>query len=188
MSAALEAAAVALGLTYLLLAVREQRLCWVAGGASSLLFLWLFQRAALPAQALLQGYYVAVAVHGWWHWGAADGDGAALAIRHWNARKHALALAALLLLTALSLALREAPGTVALLDTAIGWGSVLATWMVARKVLENWLYWIVIDSAAALLYLYSALPATAALYLLYTLIAVHGWRRWRLQYLRSSAA
>ncbi|MEM6774728.1 MAG: nicotinamide mononucleotide transporter, partial [Pseudomonadota bacterium] len=65
----LEAVAVALGLLYLVLAIREQRSGWVAGGLASLLFLLLFWRASLPMQALLQVYYVLVSIHGFLHWG-----------------------------------------------------------------------------------------------------------------------
>jgi len=60
--------------------------------------------------------------------------------------------------------------------------------MVARKILETWLYWIVIDSAATLLYLYSELPLAAALYFLYTLLAIQAWRQWRLSFLHASGA
>jgi nicotinamide mononucleotide transporter len=183
-----EAVAVLLGLAYLLLAVREQRLCWLAGGLSSLLFAWLFQRAALPAQALLQAYYVAVAVHGWWHWGRDSGATTALSVRRWRPGIHLLVLGAVGVATLCTLAALGDYGMRALLDTALAWGSVVATWMVARKILENWLYWIVIDSIACLLYLDSSLPATAGLYALYALIAVFGWRRWRAHFRQESGA
>ena len=66
------------------------------------------------------------------------------------------------------------------LDAAIAWGSVLTTWMVARKVLENWLYWVVLDSAAAVLAAWQGLAATALLFLLYTALALRGyWQRRR---------
>lgn len=182
MSTPAEIAAVGLGLLYLVLAVREQRLCWLAGGVSSALFLWVFWKAALPMQALLQVYYIAVAVHGWLHWGGDRGD-TALPVRRWPLRWHLLSLSAVALATVLSQWLRGAlDDPRAWLDSATSWGSVLATWLVARKVLENWVYWIVIDSAAALLYLGSGLPATAALFVLYTLIALQGLRQWLKSY------
>jgi nicotinamide mononucleotide transporter len=64
-------------------------------------------------------------------------------------------------------------------DAAIAWGSVLATWMVARKVLENWLYWVVLDFAMALLAAWQGLAATALLFLLYTALALRGYWQWR---------
>jgi nicotinamide mononucleotide transporter len=64
-------------------------------------------------------------------------------------------------------------------DALTACGSVFATWLVARKVLENWLYWIVLDSAAAGLYWSQGLYATALLFVLYSAIAVQGYRSWR---------
>ena len=183
----IEGAGVLFGIAYLLLAIREQRLCWVAGGISSLLFLYLFTVSALPAQALLQGYYIAVSAHGWWHWGRDDGSLEGLAIQRWTAPQHLLAVASLAALSALTLYFREEINSIAVLDVSIAWSSVLATWMVARKVLENWIYWILIDAAAAGLYLASALPATAGLYVVFTLLAIQGWRQWFHRYRLANA-
>ena len=61
-------------------------------------------------------------------------------------------------------------------DAAIAWASVLTTWLVARKLIENWLYWIAIDLVAAALYWSQGLHATAVLYLLYAALAVRGYR------------
>lgn len=177
-----EGVAVVLGLIYLVLAIRERRLCWVAGGSSSLLFMWLFSVSGLPAQALLQGYYVAVSVHGWWHWGRDDGAAPALSIQRWSALRHLAAIATICGVSAVTLYLRENPDGIAALDITIGWSSVLATWMVARKVLESWIYWIVIDCAATGLYFFSELPATAGLYLVFTLLAIQGLRQWSQRY------
>jgi nicotinamide mononucleotide transporter len=187
------------GAAYLLGAVLQWRSCWLAGGLSAALFLVLFWRSNLPYQSLLQVYYLLVAVHGWIHWGAGDGAArpgpgqaevdpmreaapatAALPVQRWPLRWHLAAIAGVLLLALLSLALRAGPATpLAALDALTAWGSVLATWLVARKVLENWLYWIVIDAAAVYLYWHSGLAGTAALFAIYTVIAVFGWIRWR---------
>jgi nicotinamide mononucleotide transporter len=63
-------------------------------------------------------------------------------------------------------------------DATIAWGSVLATWMLARKVIENWLYWIVLDGAAAVLYWTQGLYATAVLFVVYAVLAMRGYRGW----------
>jgi nicotinamide mononucleotide transporter len=59
--------------------------------------------------------------------------------------------------------------------------------MVARKILENWLYWVVIDSASIYLYLDRELYLTALLFLAYIVIAVFGYRQWLLHYRSLSA-
>ncbi|MFU8764552.1 MAG: nicotinamide mononucleotide transporter, partial [Haliea sp.] len=73
------------------------------------------------------------------------------------------------------------------LDSFTTWGSILTTWMVARKILENWLYWLVIDSASIYLYLERGLTLTAALFAVYLIIVVFGYRRWLRQYRLQSA-
>jgi nicotinamide mononucleotide transporter len=111
-----------------------------------------------------------------------------LAVTRWPLRWHCVAVVAVLVISGLNVALlRGAPAAVdvsaerwvAVLDAGIAWGSVLTTWMVARKVLENWLYWIVLDLSAAWLYGTQGLYATAALFVLYAVIAVRGYQSWR---------
>jgi nicotinamide mononucleotide transporter len=70
-------------------------------------------------------------------------------------------------------------GAVPYVDALVAWVSVLATWMVARKVLENWLYWVVIDLVAAGLYWTQGFHATTALYLVYVVVAARGFLVWR---------
>ena len=65
------------------------------------------------------------------------------------------------------------------LDSLVTWGSVLITWMVARRVIENWLYWIVVDGIAAYLYYSRGLVATALLFVAYVGIVIHGYMVWR---------
>jgi nicotinamide mononucleotide transporter len=179
-TAALEWLGVVLALGYLLLAVRQQLACWAFAIASSLVYLVVFARAALYMQAALQLFYVAMALYGWWAW-RGDGAGSTLPVTRWTARRH-LALIGLVLAVALPNGAWLASQTEAAApyaDSLITWGSVATTWLVARKVLENWLYWIVLDLAAAALYWSQGLAATAALFVLYAGIAVHGYRRWR---------
>lgn len=182
MSTAAEIAAVVLGLAYLLLAIREQRSCWLFGGAASLLFLAVFWRAGLPMQALLQIYYALIAVHGWLHWGR-DSSVARAAVQRSRPRFH---IGAVLVLLALGIATTGVRGlwmdAQAWMDALSSWGGVLATWMVARKILEAWLYWIVIDALTTVLYIDAGLLPSSSLYALYTVLALIGWRQWRASY------
>ena len=82
---------------------------------------------------------------------------------------------------------RTQGGLVPYVDAFVAWVSVLATWLVARKVLENWLYWIVVDSVAVVLYWSQGLHATAALFVVYVLIAVRGYFAWRADLARPPA-
>jgi len=73
------------------------------------------------------------------------------------------------------------------LDSFTTWGSILTTWMVARKILENWLYWLVIDSVSIYLYLDRELYLTALLFALYLVIVLFGYRKWLLHYRATSS-
>ena len=174
--------AVVLALAYLLLAVRQNPWCWACAAVSSAIYLVLFARGGLVMQAGLQVFYIGMAAYGWRAWrGAAHGAVAALPVSRWSGARHASAAGLVLAATLASGWLVAGPrgGPVPYVDAFVAWASVLATWMVARKVLENWLYWIVIDGVAAALYWSQGFHATAVLFALYVVIAVRGYFAWR---------
>jgi len=182
-----ELLAVALAIAYLLLAVHQNRACWVAALVSTAIFSALFWRVQLPMQSALNFYYMLMAVYGWWQWthgGAADGQ---LPITRWSAARHAVLLALVLAATLVAGRWLDA-GTDAArpyLDSLITWGAVVTTFMVARKVLENWAWWMVINSLAVWLFIDRGMLPTAGLHLAYLAISVFGWRSWLRDY-RSS--
>jgi nicotinamide mononucleotide transporter len=184
-----EALAVLLGIAYLLLAARESLWCWYAAFLGTAIYLVLFWRVQLYLESALQVYYLAMALYGWWHWRRPRAQ-EALPIRRFSAAAHGTAIGAVLALSALSgwLLTRYTDAALPYLDAFTTWGSVVTTWMVARKVLENWLYWIVIDSAAIVLYLDRGLLLTAALFAAYVLIAGGGFLVWRRHYREERAA
>jgi nicotinamide mononucleotide transporter len=179
-----ELAAVLLGIAYLLLAMRESLWCWYAAFVSTAIFLWLFWRVGLLMESALQVYYLAMAVYGWWHWRHGTGGGNELPISRWSGRQHAAAVAGILVASLASGALLARYSSAALpyLDSFTTWGSILTTWMVARKILENWLYWLVIDSVSIYLYLDRALYLTALLFAAYVVIVLFGYRQWLTHY------
>ena len=174
-----EFVAVVLAVAYLLLAIRESVWCWPAGIVSSAIYLVLMARAALYMESSLQVFYIAVSGYGWWRWGRATAQG--LRIRTWSIRQHCAALFAIGMVTVLNgklLALWTA-AALPYVDAFVTWSSILTTWMVAQKILENWLYWFVIDSISVYVYLQRGLPLTAALFGLYLVMIIAGFRRWR---------
>lgn len=174
--------AVAFALAYVLLAIRQHVLCWAASIASSAIFLGLFWRGGLVMQTVLQVFYIVMAVYGWWAW-SHGGKGAEhqRPVTRWPRSRHVTALAVVVVLTLVNgrwIAGREG-GVVPYVDALVTWVSFLATWLVARKVLENWLYWVVIDLVAAGLYFSQGLRATTVLFVIYSVLAVRGYRQWR---------
>jgi nicotinamide mononucleotide transporter len=179
-----EAAAVLLGVAYLLLAVRENICCWYAAFLSTAIFGFLFWDVNLLMESGLQVYYLIMAVYGWWQWRPGSRGAGVLQIQRWRWHSH-LAAAGLVLLLASASGFwlqRNTGAVMPFLDSFTTWGAVLSTWMVARKILENWLYWLLIDSLSIYLYLDRGLYLTALLFLLYIIIAIFGYRQWLQRY------
>ena len=173
-----ELTAVAFGVAYILLAIREHRACWIAGGVSTAIYAVVFWRAALPMQAALQLVYVALSIWGWFAWGRAREPGPP---RRWPAALHVAAIAGVGLATAVSapLAARYALAAAPVADSLGTWASLFATWLLARRVIDTWAWWIAIDLGLGVLFMRQGLLPTGALYLAFALLAVAGWRSWR---------
>jgi len=180
----LELAAVIFAVAYLVLAVRENSLCWYAAGISTLIFLFIFWDVKLYMESGLQIYYLAMAFYGWYQWRGANRETASLRVSKWRAKQHVIALALIATLTLISGSLLNS-GTDAnlpYLDSFTTWASVVTTFMVARKILENWFYWLVIDSVSIYLYLDRELYFTSLLFAIYIVIIFFGWFAWNRSY------
>ena len=175
--AATEIAAVAFGFAYILLAIREQRACWIAGGISSAIYAFVFFDAGLPMQSALQIVYVAMSVYGWVAWGRDAGNRP----RSGSPQLQLLAVAGVAVATAISapLVARYALATAPVADSLGTWASLFATWLLARRYIDTWAWWIVIDTGLAALFASQGLWPTAALYLAYALLAIAGWWSWQ---------
>lgn len=175
-----EGLAVTLAILYLVLVIRENIWCWVAAGVSTLIYLVLFFRVGLYMESALQVFYLGMAGFGWWQWryGGPRHDG--LPITTWPVRKHFINLvviAALTLCSGWALA-RYTDAAFPYLDSATTWAAIATTYMVARKKLENWVYWFVIDAVSIYLYLGRGMTLTALLFALYLVLIVFGYLRW----------
>jgi nicotinamide mononucleotide transporter len=184
-----ELLAVALAIAYLLLAVRQSRWCWVAAFVSTAIFTVLFWNVQLLMQSLLNGYYMAMAVYGWWHWQHGQGEDGELLITRWHLKQHALTLAAIAACAAVSGYLLSTHTEAAwpYLDSLVTWGAVITTFMVARKVLDNWAYWMVINSLAVFLFIDRGMALTALLHIAYLVISIFGWMAWVRDYRRQAS-
>lgn len=186
-NSSLELAAVLFAIAYLLLVVQEKILCWSAALVSTFIFLFIFWQVRLYMESALQIYYIAMAIYGWYHW-TRPGEGAtSLAISRWNYKQHLAAGMLIAVATILSGSLLgSTDAQLPFLDSFTTWASVVTTYMVARKILENWLYWLVIDSVSIFLYLDRALYFTALLFAIYIIIIFFGWFSWLKSYRQAS--
>ncbi|HEY5101596.1 MAG TPA: nicotinamide riboside transporter PnuC [Steroidobacteraceae bacterium] len=175
----LERASVVLGIAYSLLAVRRSRWCWVCGGLSSAIIVYLSALHRLPMQAGLQAYYVAVSIYGFRRWLQHAKD-AGSQVTTWPLRAHAASWAVILILSLLSARWLAAETEAAwpFLDSVTTWASLLATWLVVQMKLENWLYWIAIDVVLTYLFGAQRLYLLALMFACYLCISVVGFLAW----------
>lgn len=181
---ALELTAVGLGLAYLILAIRQNIWCWFCAALSSIIFTWVFFDVSLLMESLLNVYYLCMAIYGYWCWTHGKNTTSELqkplSISRWKFSQHASALAIIAGLTLVSGTLfqRHTSAAWPYLDSFTTWASVVTTYMVAKKIFENWYYWLVINSVALFLYIDRALYPTALLMSLYLVLVLFGIRSW----------
>lgn len=182
-----EVIAVALGIAYLVLAMRENSLCWYAAFGSTAIFSWLFFDVKLIMESALNVYYLIMALYGWYVWNKQPQHSAMqndirtkLPISTWSSKQHFLAISSIIIASLISgyFLSKNTQAAMPYLDSFTTWGAVLTTYMVAKKVLENWIYWFVIDSAAIYLYIDRELYLTALLMFVYVIMVIFGFAAW----------
>jgi nicotinamide mononucleotide transporter len=176
----IEIGAVVFAVAYLGLAIRQNALCWPAALISVVLFLALFYDARLYMEAALQIFYMVMAVYGWYQWRLGGREHTGVIITVWSKRAHAIAIVAVIALSAGFGAFLAARTDAALpyADSFTTIGALVATYMVTKKVLENWVYWFVLDSVSVFVYVARELYLSALLFVLYLVLIVIGYRRW----------
>ena len=182
-----EILAAILAIIYLLLALRQDIRCWIAWIISSLMYLFVMLYAGLLMESALQIFYVGMGIYGWMQWDKRAAQDK-LSIRRWNKKQHFYAIGSLLCIVVISgyLLSLNSNAVAPYIDSFTTWGAILATFMVAKKVLENWIYWFVIDFVSVFLFLSRELYPTAVLFVIYLVIIVFGYRAW-VQAMRSNA-
>ena len=180
----LETLAVALGISYLLLAVRENSFCWYCAFFSTAIYVYIFGDVSLYMESALNVYYMGMAVYGWLQWQKGGANHSGVEIVRWTAKHHIICILVILIASVISgyLLSVNTDARLPYLDSFTTWASVLTTVMVARKVLENWLYWIVINSVSIYLYIDRDLDQTAAMFTLYLVLSVLGYVAWKKNY------
>lgn len=173
--------AVVLAIAYLLLILFEQRIAWICAFISTSIYILLFWKVYLFMDAALNVYYLAMAVYGWLQWSKQKDSGKSVKIHSWPWQKHLLAITGIILVSGISgyILTNNTEAAWPYIDSLTTWASVFTTVLVARKVLENWLYWIVIDGISVFVYLERGLTSTAYLFAAYVVIVIIGWFKWR---------
>lgn len=181
----LELVAVITAFLYVILAAKGHIYCWFFAIASTIIYTYIFYDVYLWMDSLLQVYYFGMAIYGWYCWGYKDKSNKAHATRNFiivtlpifTHIKYGLVL----LICSLSVGYLMdvyTPTDFPYLDALTTVFAVFATYLVTQKVLENWLYWIVIDAVSIYLYIEKSLTPTAILFVFYVFIAIYGYYKW----------
>ena len=176
----LETTAVGLALAYIALAMRQSRLCWVAAIISAAIYIAIFTEVKLYMEAGLQLVYIAMAMVGWIFWGKDDSD-EALAVTTRPMQFHLIAISGISIAAACTgfLLSHYTDAARPYVDSMTTVAAIVCTWMVTRKILENWLYWIVINCVSVWLFMDRGLDLTSGLFVLYAVLSVVGYFTWR---------
>lgn len=162
-----EIIAALLSIFYISLAIKQNIWCWIAAFFSTLIYSILFFDATLLMSSFLNAYYLIMAIYGWYSWKIRnDYKDSNLKISTLNLSVNAKII---VVLSIISIVLgyymtNYTNASYAYLDSTITIFSLVATYMMTKKILDNWIYWIIIDSAAIYLYFKKEFYVTSILY------------------------
>ncbi|MCL1867799.1 MAG: nicotinamide riboside transporter PnuC [Paludibacter sp.] len=179
----LEAVGTTLSLIFIYLSVNEKVALWIFGFFSAVCYVVVFFQSKIYAGLTLQFYYIFISIYGFYNWkfGKTENTENQLIITKTKANQWIVfAVSAVLIFFAYFIVLKR------FTDSQVPFGDsfatalcVVATFMLARKLLENWLIFIIADSFAVGLYIYQGLYITACLFAVYTIMGVLGYFRWK---------
>lgn len=189
----LELVAMLLSLAYVILAAQGSLWCWPAAFISTALYTIIFYDVLLLMDSALNAYYLIMSLYGYWAWQKNSSINAIpnqlsketpLTIVSWSGNRH---LKISLCLTIISFILgyimaNKTTASFPYLDTFTTVFAVFATYLVTQKILENWLYWVIIDAVSIYLYIEKGLIPTTVLFMIYVIIAAYGYFKWRSLY------
>jgi len=171
-----------LSLIYLYLSIRQKVSLWLFGIISSVFYIVVFFESKLYADMSLQFYYVVISIYGWINWKRGElKSGRELPATQTTKRLCVnLIIATLIIYFIYYFVLAKCTDSpIPKSDALVGALSVIGTWMLARKLIENWLVWILADALCIGLYIYKGLYPTALLFVIYTIMAGVGYWQWK---------
>jgi len=172
----IESVAVFFSILYVVLAAKENIWCWAAAIISVSLYVYIFYTVQLYPETGLQIFYFIMAIVGYYMWNKQDKE----RIKEWSETKHLLIILFGAIFTFFMgfYFSTYTDSQMPIIDSFTTVFSIIATYMVIKKVLGNWLYWIVIDAVSVYIYFNRDLHLTSLLFVAYTIIAVFGYFAW----------
>lgn len=177
----LEVLGVLSSLLYLMFSIRQNILLWPVGMISAILYMLVFFQSKFYADMGLNAYYFIISIYGWMHWSSGKTRGGTPVITRIRLKPGILlAVFTLIAFAGIGFILdRYTDSPIPYWDALTTALSFTATWMLARKIIEHWILWVIIDVISMGLYLYRGLYPTLVLFAIYTIMAVIGYRQWK---------
>lgn len=168
------------GLIFVILEVKQNKWFWPLGLISAIVYTFVFFDAKFYADASLQVYFVAISIYGWYYW-AKGREEKELPIISLSKQMIAKAVAANLIIWGLIywILTTYTDSPIPLGDSFTTSTAIVANWLLARKYIEQWFWWVVCNVACVGLYIYKGLDYTAALYFIFAAMSVYGYFEWR---------
>ncbi len=174
-----------LSIAYLLLAVKQSLWCWVAAFFSTLIYAIIFFDVSLLMDSVLNVYYLIMAVYGWYSWKYGGKlTNQELKVTSFGVVKNLKIIAALTFISTILgyIMANYTSADFAYIDSFTTVFAIFSTYMLAKKVLENWIYWIVIDVISIYIYIEKGLNLTSVLFAIYTALAFVAFLNWKREY------
>lgn len=178
----IEVLGVLLSIVYLWLSIRQNILLWPVGILSAIMYIIVFYDSKFYADMGLNAYYFVISIYGWIHWSKQSSEeNPGLPVTHVGLVRGVIMLVIILILFAVTGYLLDhlTDSPVPYWDALTTSASIVATWMLTRKILEHWILWVFIDVVSMGLYIYRGLYPTAILFAIYTTMAVIGYVQWK---------
>ncbi len=182
----IEVSGAILGILYIFFSIRQNILTWATGLLTSALYIVVFFRSGFYADMGLQVYYVGISIYGWYYWlkgGKEEEHAGGTQVHVKRIPKQTLLFSSgatvFIYFLLLFILLNFTDSTVPFMDSLTTALSILATWMLAKKYIENWIIWIFVDILSAGLYVYKSLWPTVILFAVYTVMAFVGYLEWK---------
>lgn len=180
----LEIVGTIIGFIYLWQEVKASIWLWLTGIVMPAIYTVVFYKSGLYADFGIQIYYIVAAIYGFlfWKFGKKNQDGDQLRIVHTTAKQAAVlcAITSVLFLPIYWILTTYTDSNVPFFDSTTTAMSIVALWMLAKKHVEQWVAWIIIDALSSGLYFYKGIYFTAVLYAVYTVVAVYGYKKWNM--------
>ena len=176
------------GLLFLYLEIKQNKWLWPVGLFTSAMYIYVFFVAKLYADMSLQLYYVFISIYGWILWNRGDNHAEKdLPVIALNRRLFVILFVVNVLIYAIIsyILVNFTDASLPYWDAFTTALSIVATWMLAKKILEQWLVWVLVNFVSLGLYIYKELYPTSVLFFFYTAFSVVGYIQWKKDMLRT---